>query len=99
MKVWPALLIAGVLHGLAVVVLLRPAPPEHPALIEPWMHRLDGNSDGVLSLEEAQARGLPGAPRWDLDGSGAISPGELEAMLWVLDPAVLYNTAPSVLNE
>jgi len=89
-----ALGIAAGLQVLAVVFLIRPAPPIQPALAMHWMSRLDDDGDGVLSIDEATDRSLPGAPDWDLDDDGVITPGELERMLWMLDPNVLYESAP-----
>jgi hypothetical protein len=88
-----ALLLAAGLQIIAVATLLRPAPPLNPALAARWVSRLDGDGDGVLSVSELQARSLPGTPGWDLDDDGSVSPGELERMLWMLSPNVLYESS------
>lgn len=87
------LLAAAGLQVAALVVLDRPAPPRHPELAARWAELLDGDGDGVVSAAEARARSLPGAPEWDLNDDGVLSPGELEAMLWALPPGALYETA------
>lgn len=89
-----ALLGAAGLQALALVTILRPAPPVNPALAAHWVARLDADGDGTLSAAEVQARSLPGLPDWDLDADGAVSPGELERMLWMLSSNRLYETTP-----
>ena len=89
------LLLAALLQGLALALLFRTPAPAQPALADAWLHRLDQDGDGTLTAAEASAQSLPGLPSWDLDADGDVEPAELEAMLWALDPGVLYRTAPS----
>ncbi|MFT5684991.1 MAG: hypothetical protein ACI8RZ_005937 [Myxococcota bacterium] len=90
-----ALLVVVGLQAAALVTLSRPAPPINPALAAHWVSRLDTDGDGVLSNDEVRSSALPGLPEWDLDADGTVSPGELERMLWMLNPNLLYETTPA----
>ena len=95
-RLWAlGLLLAMALQGAALWVLHRSPPPAHPALAEAWMSRLDTNGDSVLSIDEQRLLSHPGSPSWDLNADGEVTAGELEVGLRMVNPNILYQTAPS----
>ena len=80
--------------GGALARLVVAPGPAHPALVAPWMHRLDTSGDGLIdALEYARgARHPQDFELFDSNKDGRISPAELEVLLFRVDPA--WSEAP-----
>ncbi len=63
-------------------------PAAHPDRIAPLFALIDLDGDGIVGPEEARSVGALDLDfsALDLDGSGGLSLGEVEASLWALDP-------------
>jgi len=84
-----ALLCSALAWLVAVWWLVRPMPAAHPDRIAPLFELIDLDGDGWVRLQEAAQVGGPDLDfeALDLDGDGRLGPGEVEASVWVLDPA------------
>ncbi len=66
----------------------RPMPAQHPDRIAPLFALVDLDGDGLVSPTEARDVGALDLDfdALDLDHNGSLSPGEVEANVWALDP-------------
>ena len=85
-RVAAPLLIGALALAAAIGLGLQGAAPDDPGAAARLLRRLDLNSDGVLSADEAARLSRADEPSWDLDGDGQVSPAELEAMAARVDP-------------
>jgi hypothetical protein len=85
---WLFLLLAAGTVGLAGFFHLQPPKPAASRHMDPWMARLDGNADGLLSRVEyvEVSDGLISFDLLDQDNSGTINTAELEMFMRTVDP-------------
>jgi hypothetical protein len=74
--------------GVALAVLWMAPPAVDPALVRPWMHRLDLDHDGCICAEEVRQMSdeIDLFPILDYDHSGCLEPAEIETLLLHIDP-------------
>lgn len=89
-------LVIGALALLAAIAILAwPPQAQDPALVAPWMVRLDLDGDGCISeIETAQMSShREDFALFDADDSGCLGEAEVETLLLWVDPKWIEERA------